>query len=131
MISARARILHHLLGTEARNDPSTRESAVTALYEEKLIEAYEAGISRAPYKLTAAGKAEAIKTGKPETDAAALRAYFLASVLAASGKKQTGPWFHDIEHESMLEDGLLEVSDSGKRYAPFRLTAKGQKACEP
>jgi len=131
MISARARILHHLLDIESGSETNTRERAVSRLYEEKFIEAYEAGISRAPYKLTAKGKAEAVKTGKPETDAAALRAYFLASVLAASGKKQTGPWFHDIEHESMLEDGLLEVSDSGKRYAPFRLTAKGLKACEP
>lgn len=131
MTPSRSRILHHLLSVEARNDASTRELAVTTLYKEGLLEAYESGISRAPYKLTAKGKAEAVKVGKAEPDDAALRRYFLEAIQLAAGKK-LGPWFHDVEHESMLDDGLLEVAgDSAKRYAPFRLSAKGIEAIAP
>lgn len=126
MIPSRSRLLHHLRELHGTGT-SPAERMVAELLKDGLIEAYKHDISRVPYKLTARGLEEA-KSAAPETDNVALRAHILQSILTASGKKPV-PWFHDVELEAMLDDGLVAPDDaSTKRYAPYRLTQKGREA---
>ena len=115
------------------HEGAVAEPGVAALLEGGFVEAYLASISRVPYKLTAAGRAAAaVAVPPPDAEAEpaappamAIHKYFLAQIVAA----KQAPWFHDVEMEAMLDEGLLEPDvASTKRHAPLRLTAKGAEA---
>lgn len=118
---------------EARSRIFTTSSTGGVLHRDEVVESLvgsgvlevdsKATLERVPYRLTKKGMEVAKKvTGSlPDED---FRKRIFGQLLTAA--RDRVPWFHDTEHERMLEEGLIEPDPSSeKRYRALRLTERG------